>query len=161
VDDGEVSSCRRDGIEAFQDRATSRKHTRSVFAERCGNAAEAPRGKRHSIPAIVDCDACHRGSPAVVLGFSALQLTTRWRPTPSRCGRGKPLVALPEGRARPEPRHPELDIANAWSGIAGVRYADLFSSGFSVGLDGTGFSNGYTKRRVMPRPAGNWPFSTL
>ena len=44
----------------------------------------------------------------------------------------------------PDPRHPELDIANAYSVNAGVRHADLFSSGFSVGLDGSGFSNGYT-----------------
>ena len=45
----------------------------------------------------------------------------------------------------PDPRHPELDIANAYSGNVGVRHADLLSTGFSVGLDGTGFSNGYTE----------------
>ena len=45
----------------------------------------------------------------------------------------------------PDPRYPELDIANAYSGNVGVRHADVFSSGFSVGLDGTGFSNGYTE----------------
>lgn len=33
------------------------------------------RGKRHSIPGIADCHACHRSSPAVVLGFNALQLS--------------------------------------------------------------------------------------
>jgi hypothetical protein len=44
-------------------------------AEGQRNAAEVAPGKHHSIPAIVDCDACHRGSPAVVLGFSALQLS--------------------------------------------------------------------------------------
>jgi hypothetical protein len=33
------------------------------------------RGKRHSIPGIADCNACHRSSPAVVLGFNALQLS--------------------------------------------------------------------------------------
>jgi hypothetical protein len=43
-----------------------------------------------------------------------------------------------------DPRHPELDIANAYSGNAGLRHMNLFSSGFSVGIDGTGFSNGYT-----------------
>jgi hypothetical protein len=43
----------------------------------------------------------------------------------------------------PDPRHPELDIANAYSGNLGVRHADVF--GFSVGLDGTGFTNGYTE----------------
>ena len=44
----------------------------------------------------------------------------------------------------PNPRHPELDVANAYSFNAGVRHPDAFSSGFSVGLDATGFSNGYT-----------------
>jgi hypothetical protein len=32
-------------------------------------------GKRHSIPAVADCNACHGSSPAVVLGFNALQLS--------------------------------------------------------------------------------------
>ena len=43
-----------------------------------------------------------------------------------------------------DPRHPELDLANAYSFNAGVRHANLLSSGFSVALDGSGFSNGYT-----------------
>ena len=33
------------------------------------------RGKRHSIPGLADCNACHRSSIAVVLGFNALQLS--------------------------------------------------------------------------------------
>jgi hypothetical protein len=32
-------------------------------------------GKRHSIPAVADCNACHGSSPATVLGFNALQLS--------------------------------------------------------------------------------------
>jgi len=44
----------------------------------------------------------------------------------------------------PDPRNPELEIANAYSFNAGVRHANLFSSGFSAGIDGSGFSNGYT-----------------
>ncbi|MFN8091779.1 MAG: hypothetical protein U0599_06055 [Vicinamibacteria bacterium] len=44
----------------------------------------------------------------------------------------------------PDPRHPELDIANAYSANAGIRHADVFASGFSAGIDGSGFSNGYT-----------------
>lgn len=32
-------------------------------------------GKRHSIPGVADCRSCHESSPAVVLGFSALQLS--------------------------------------------------------------------------------------
>jgi hypothetical protein len=43
-----------------------------------------------------------------------------------------------------DPRNPELEIANAYSFNAGVRHSDVFSSGFSAGVDGSGFSNGYT-----------------
>jgi hypothetical protein len=43
-----------------------------------------------------------------------------------------------------DPRNPELEIANAYSFNAGVRHSDVFSSGFSAGIDGSGFSNGYT-----------------
>jgi hypothetical protein len=39
------------------------------------DAVETARGKRHPIPGIADCKACHRSSPAVVLGFNALQLS--------------------------------------------------------------------------------------
>ena len=39
------------------------------------DVVEIAPGKRHSIPGLADCDACHRSSPAVVLGFSALQLS--------------------------------------------------------------------------------------
>ncbi len=49
----------------------------------------------------------------------------------------------------PDPRHPELDVANAYSFNAGVRHSDLFSSGFSAGIDGSGFSNGYTDGGVL------------
>jgi hypothetical protein len=42
-----------------------------------------------------------------------------------------------------DPRHPELDVANAYSFNGGVRHADLFGSGLSFGLDGSGFTNGY------------------
>jgi hypothetical protein len=39
------------------------------------NVLETAPGKRHSIPAVEDCKACHESSPAVVLGFNALQLS--------------------------------------------------------------------------------------
>jgi len=39
------------------------------------NVAEIGRGKKHSIPAREDCVSCHQSSPAVVLGFNALQLS--------------------------------------------------------------------------------------
>jgi hypothetical protein len=44
----------------------------------------------------------------------------------------------------PDPRIPDLNRANAYSFNCGLHHADLFSSGYSVGIDGTGFSNGYT-----------------
>jgi hypothetical protein len=43
----------------------------------------------------------------------------------------------------PDPRHPELNIAGAYSFNAGLRHANLFSSGLSAGLNGSGFTNGY------------------
>ena len=42
-----------------------------------------------------------------------------------------------------DPLHPDLDIANAYSFNAGLRHSNLFSSGFSAGLNGSGFTNGY------------------
>ena len=53
-----------------------------------------------------------------------------------------------------DPRHPELDVANAYSGHAGVRHMNLFSSGFSVGIDGSGFSNGYTDGGLLMARVG-------
>jgi hypothetical protein len=37
--------------------------------------AEVAPGKRHSIPSLTDCNACHKSSPTAVLGFNALQLS--------------------------------------------------------------------------------------
>ncbi len=53
-----------------------------------------------------------------------------------------------------DPRHPELNLANAYSFNGGVRHANLFSSGFSVGVDGSGFSNGYTKGGLVSARLG-------
>jgi hypothetical protein len=53
-----------------------------------------------------------------------------------------------------DPNHPELDIADAYSGNAGLRHMDLFSSGFSVGIDGSGFSNGYTTGGMLVARVG-------
>ena len=57
----------------------------------------------------------------------------------------------------PDPRHPELNIANAYSFNAGVRHANLFSSGVSVGLDGSGFTNGYADGGLLSARLG-WRF---
>jgi hypothetical protein len=53
-----------------------------------------------------------------------------------------------------DPLHPDLDIANAYSFNGGVRHSNFFR-GLSVGLDGYGFTNGYTEGgMVMAR--GGW-----
>jgi len=39
------------------------------------NAWEILPGRQHAIPSTSDCRTCHMGSPAIVLGFSALQLS--------------------------------------------------------------------------------------
>jgi hypothetical protein len=53
-----------------------------------------------------------------------------------------------------DPLHPELSLANAWFANAGIHHASLFSSGFSVRLDGTGFSNGYTDGGLVTASIG-------
>ena len=44
----------------------------------------------------------------------------------------------------PDPRNPELEIANAYSFNGGVRHSALFGTPLSAGLDFSGYSNGYT-----------------
>jgi outer membrane biosynthesis protein TonB len=51
-----------------------------------------------------------------------------------------------------DPRHPELNIANAYSANAGLRHGNL--GGFSVGLDASGFSNGYTDGGLVSARVG-------
>jgi hypothetical protein len=53
----------------------------------------------------------------------------------------------------PDPLHPDLDIANAYSFNGGVRHSNLFR-GISVGLDGYGFTNGYTRGGMGTARAG-------
>lgn len=53
-----------------------------------------------------------------------------------------------------DPRHPELNLANAYSANAGVRHANLFG-GLSVGLDASGFSNGYTDGGLLSARIGH------
>jgi hypothetical protein len=52
-----------------------------------------------------------------------------------------------------DPLHPDLDIANAYSFNGGVRHSNLFH-GLSVGLNGSGFTNGYTKGGLISARAG-------
>lgn len=52
--------------------------TEAVLAPEDGvpNIVEVAPGKRHSIPGVTDCRACHDGTRTEVLGFTALQLST-------------------------------------------------------------------------------------
>jgi mono/diheme cytochrome c family protein len=50
-------------------------NARLAPAEGIADVVELAPGKHHSIPSLADCAACHRSSPATVLGFSALQLS--------------------------------------------------------------------------------------
>jgi hypothetical protein len=52
-----------------------------------------------------------------------------------------------------DPRHPELDVANAYSFNAGLR-ANVFGSGLSAGVDGSGFSNGYADGGLLTTRLG-------
>jgi hypothetical protein len=54
----------------------------------------------------------------------------------------------------PDRRHPELNIANAYSFNAGVRHSNLFSSGLSAGLNGSGFTNGYADGGLLSAHLG-------
>jgi hypothetical protein len=47
-----------------------------VPADGFPNAAEVGPGRRHSIPSVEDCRACHDNARTEILGFSALQLST-------------------------------------------------------------------------------------
>ena len=80
-------------------------------AEGVPAAFEIAAGKRHSIPGLADCNACHGSAPSPVLGFTALQLSDDRDPlaphaeaVPARAFTLRALVA--EDRLRP--RRPEL-----------------------------------------------------
>lgn len=53
------------------------EQTDAVLVPEAGvrGAYEVRAGRRHSIPGVADCLACHGSSPGVVLGFNALQLS--------------------------------------------------------------------------------------
>jgi hypothetical protein len=72
----------RDGSWTFASYAWSEDQTDAILAPEEGlpDVAEIAPGKRHSIPAVSDCRACHVPSEDAprteILGFSALQLST-------------------------------------------------------------------------------------
>jgi hypothetical protein len=53
-----------------------------------------------------------------------------------------------------DPRHPELNVANAYSFNAGVRHANLLGSGLWFGIDGSGFTNGYAEGGLLSARLG-------
>ena len=62
-------------------------------AEGVPDAWEIEPGRQHAIPSTTDCQTCHRGIPAVVLGFNALQLSDDRDPLAPHA------QALPKGAA--------------------------------------------------------------
>jgi hypothetical protein len=82
-------------------------------AEGVPDVLEVAPGRRHSIPSVADCLACHGSSPATVLGFSALQLSHDRDPLAPHA---EPLVrgavtlrGLLESNRLAPPRHDLLD----------------------------------------------------
>jgi cytochrome c553 len=64
-------------------------------AEGIRNVVEVAPGKRHSIPSIEDCRACHENERTRILGFTALQLSTDRDPAaPHREPLGPEMVTL-------------------------------------------------------------------
>jgi mono/diheme cytochrome c family protein len=80
-------------------------------AEGVPAAFEVAPGKRHSIPSIQDCNACHSSAPTAVLGFNALQLSDDRDPLAPHAEAPRPgdltLSTLVE-EDRLEPPRPDL-----------------------------------------------------
>ncbi len=62
---------------SFASYAWNEDQTDAILAPESGipGVFEVAPGRRHSIPGAADCLACHGSAPAVILGFSALQLS--------------------------------------------------------------------------------------
>jgi hypothetical protein len=67
----------RDGGWTYATYAWSEDQADALLAPREGipGAHEVAPGRRHSIPGVDDCTACHGSAPSPVLGFTALQLS--------------------------------------------------------------------------------------
>ena len=67
----------RKGHWVFASYAWNEQQTNAMLASESGiaNIAEVENGKRHSIPSVSECRACHDASRTETLGFNALQLS--------------------------------------------------------------------------------------
>lgn len=75
------------------------------------DAYEIAPGKRHSIPGVADCLACHGSSPTPLLGFSALQLSDDRDPLAPHAEpppRGAVTLRSLVGEGRLRPARPDL-----------------------------------------------------
>jgi hypothetical protein len=106
-----------DGRWVFAAYVWNEDQTDAVLAPEHGvpSAFEIAPGARHSIPGVADCRTCHGSSPAVVLGFGALQLSDDRDPLAPHAERLPPdavtlrtLVAV----GRRAPPRPELALAS-------------------------------------------------
>jgi len=80
-------------------------------AEGVPRAFEIVAGKRHAIPGVADCGACHKSGPTPVLGFNALQLSDERDPlAPHAAALGTGAVTLRTlvEEDRLQPARPEL-----------------------------------------------------
>lgn len=103
----------REGSWIFATYVWNEEQTDAALAPESGipGLAEVAPGKRHSIPSLDDCAACHGAGRSPVLGFSALQLSDDRDPLAPH---GEPLLPgaltlrslLAEGRL--DPPRPEL-----------------------------------------------------
>jgi hypothetical protein len=68
----------REDAWVFASYAWNEDQTEATLAPETGipNVVEVAPGKRHSIPSIADCRACHDSARTEILGFNALQLST-------------------------------------------------------------------------------------
>lgn len=98
---------------AFATYVWNQEGTEAVLAPQEGlpRHAEIASDKRHSIPGVADCRSCHESSPAVVLGFNALQLSDDRDPLAPHREESRPndltLTTLMQ-LGRLEPARPDL-----------------------------------------------------
>ncbi len=92
---------------------------------------EVAPGRRHAIPSIADCENCHRGGRAEILGFGALQLSPDRDPlAPNREPLGPGMPTLPTlverglvwGLPRELLQHPPRVVSTTPAGRAAMGY---------------------------------------
>ncbi|HET7903648.1 MAG TPA: hypothetical protein VFM17_03715 [Candidatus Eisenbacteria bacterium] len=158
-----------DGTWIFATYVWTEDQTDAVLApvEGVPAAFEIGPGKRHSIPAIADCNVCHGSAPAVVLGFNALQLSDDRDPLAPNAealrpgsvtlktlvAEGRLLPPRPELVARP-PRIRERDpVARAAIGYLSANCGGCHNASGPLSRLGFSLLHGEGGRPEAPEPA--------